>query len=1617
MNINLKVKSIVDFFLKPKIKFLRHRFSFFALFVCGVFLLGTYFLLSQAVPHLFSPNENHKVWIFRSALIGNVTTQTDTVTSNDIFKIKSSSTPNVNPKVKGISTEPSTPTEFTASFKAKATDPDSIIFDNNLGKISFYTASQQTFGKFVSLLSPVSTENSLTYLNIFPNIDLQYTISASRLLEEFIIKDKDTANKITRIDQLAHTAQTYQTNSDGSITFSNGQMVVFTLPAPIMYEADNPSNSSAGIRYEVTQKSDLLSISKVITSEGEVWINDSKRVFPIVIDLVIDNGDTSTSWISSDTNNTTVSQETTIKEEGTASVKVQTTANSTTTIDNFDYVSDTNAQAAYVSSHVGITATGGTVTTSGTDTINTFTSSGTLTVTGSDTAQVLVVAGGGSGGNAIAGGGGGGGVQHNEAFPVPSGNISVTIGNGGAAIPGGSGGARGITGSNSVFYTLTAYGGGGGAGLNGTALSGGCGGGGAASNNAMTPGSGSQGYSGGYGRQNGGGGGGGGAGGPGVDCGSYSYGGTNGGIGFLSSITGTPTYYAGGGAGGGRDPANGGLGGGGSSTSTWAGAGTPNTGGGGGACQNDGYPSGAGGSGIVIVRYLTAPILQSYSEATIKSQGSYSLKGVAKATNSLNQTLTRTISSPLDLSNNLSVSFDIRSTRTGSNIKIGLHDTGGTTTEITPNITSANTFQTATLDLSNVSSANKDAIDKIIITVVNADADNTFYIDNFTSSSTSLNNTVTRTVAPMDLSSFVGISFWVRSTVAGSFARFQFGESTSNEQTYNITVNSANTWEQKTWNISAIPSSQRDAVTKFGFQFINDTQGATFYFDNIKEANQPPSIPSLDSPINDAPNQPLLPTLKTTSTDPDSDDVLYKIDLCTNLSMTLNCQSFDQTISALGWSSALYSSGTQAGFTLQTPLSHGADYYWRSSAIDPAGTNTWSSTQAVPNHFSIDLTPPSTVSNLSSSSHTLSTWSPNNVIAVSWTAATDTNGTGVAGYSYLFDTNSTTIPDDTIDGITTFTTSSVQSNGSSIYFHIKAVDNMNNWGSVTHLGPFFIDTTPPSTPGIPGTISLTNSTSQTWTWAPAVDTAGSGVALYGWRVTTDLGQAVASGTIPALSVTTNLPQGNYLMYISAIDVTGNKGSESSAGSITVDTSPPVISAVSSGTPTSSGATITWTTDEASSSYIDYGLTNTYGVTTPEINVITPITSHSTLLSNLVSCSTYHYQVKSKDPAGNEGVGPDATFTTSGCTGASTVITESTSQIATTSGGTLDLSTSESTLSLTVPSSFSDVNANFQVHQLDTNTVIATTQTPPNYSTASNYIYEIKALANNSTIITTFEAPLTITVNYDINDVFGLDVSTLKLYRWDNNTWNQLNDCQVDTLSKIVSCTTTHFSAFGLFGKKTIISPTPSSISTSNNSSNGNGENSAPVCNDTQPASTPDLFQINITKNTAKIFFTPISNTNTYFISYSTSPNAEENGGEVTLAREGVQNYTINLLNSNTTYYFKVRGQIGCMPGGWSNIMKITTLSKNSTQTVINYKNSFVKTTQKIYSTIQNTIKALLTRPSSSSTPIIINSPPTVTPIQTPSIKTDTTPTANTTQTTPVYNPTIVKQTCILWWCF
>ena len=303
-----------------------------------------------------------------------------------------------------------------------------------------------------------------------------------------------------------------------------------------------------------------------------------------------------------------------------------------------------------------LVATGGTITTSGNCKIHTFTGPGTFTVckvssncAAENVVSYMVVAGGGGGASRAAGGGGGGGYREVKSpitpytasplngYPSSPNRITVTAqaypivvgagGAGGGPITGENPGAQGST---STFSSISSAGGGPGNGNTASSnpaasANGGSGGGsGPAGDNEgsgnQPPVSPAQGNPGGgnacIGYNGSGGGGAGGAGGN-----ATPSGGGNGGAVTTSSISATPTNYSGGGGGSSFPVFNGGPGGSGTPVSGVGGSGAGNCGqnggtgtansGGGGGAGSTGYPSnscgnglgGAGGSGIVVIRY------------------------------------------------------------------------------------------------------------------------------------------------------------------------------------------------------------------------------------------------------------------------------------------------------------------------------------------------------------------------------------------------------------------------------------------------------------------------------------------------------------------------------------------------------------------------------------------------------------------------------------------------------------------------------------------------------------------------------------------------------------------------------------------------------------------------------------------------------------------------------------------------------------------------------------------------------------------------------------------------------------------------------------------------------
>jgi hypothetical protein len=227
--------------------------------------------------------------------------------------------------------------------------------------------------------------------------------------------------------------------------------------------------------------------------------------------------------------------------------------------------------------------------------------------------------------------------------------------------------------------------------------------------------------------------------------------------------------------------------------------------------------------------------------------------------------------------------------------------------------------------------------------------------------------------------------------------------------------------------------------------------------------------------------------------------------------------------------------------------------------------------------FYKDTILPSTAGGLHSSSHTIETWSNNNTVRVTWASATD-NGSGIAGYSFLWDDVPGTVPDNIMDtDNVTATVSPALTDGGSHYFHIQAVDTAGNWGASVSIGPFFIDATAPlattnltSISHLPIAWSGDNTVAVSWDGASENMSGLSGYATLWSSSATSHPPAITNSGNVTSSISLPLSDGNsHYFHIMALDLAGNWGPCTHIGPFWIDAVGPTGPALTSSTPTPS----------------------------------------------------------------------------------------------------------------------------------------------------------------------------------------------------------------------------------------------------------------------------------------------------------------------------------------------------------------------------------------------------------------------------------------------------------------
>jgi hypothetical protein len=318
-------------------------------------------------------------------------------------------------------------------------------------------------------------------------------------------------------------------------------------------------------------------------------------------------------------------------------------------------------------------------------------------------------------------------------------------------------------------------------------------------------------------------------------------------------------------------------------------------------------------------------------------------------------------------------------------------------------------------------------------------------------------------------------------------------------------------------------------------------------------------------------------------------------------------------------------------------LASGTLYHYRARSRDAAnnlGTSTdfTFTTTAAP-----DTTPP-TISSVSASSIT------QNSAVVSWSTNEASNTQVQYGTTTSYG-SSTTIN----SSMVTSHSQALSGLSASTLYHYRvlsrdAANNLATSADFTFNTTATPDTTPPVISSVSASPVTYNAATITWTTSEASNTQVQYGTTTGYGSSTTINSSMVTSHSQALS---GLSASTLYHYrVLSRDAANNLATSADftfTTAATPDTTPPVISSVSSGSVTQNAAVVTWSTNEAADTQVEYGTTPGYGSTTTLNSGL--VTSHSQAVSGLSANTLYYFRVRSRDGSGNLAISGGFTFTT------------------------------------------------------------------------------------------------------------------------------------------------------------------------------------------------------------------------------------------------------------------------------------------------------------------------------------------------------------------------------------
>jgi len=184
------------------------------------------------------------------------------------------------------------------SNKSKAHDMVSLSFENyaiswgyeDVNEVSLEEIkSEKSANEFV----PDNLSSQIIYSNAFNNADISIYTNSGGIKEEIILKSKESINEYNVTYQVSEL--TAEKQDKHNIIFKNGEGdIVFRISAPYMY--DSAGESSSQLTLDITEQE--ANIVKVKYTAEKAWLDDEKRVYPVILDPTVEIKKNNTNNIS-----------------------------------------------------------------------------------------------------------------------------------------------------------------------------------------------------------------------------------------------------------------------------------------------------------------------------------------------------------------------------------------------------------------------------------------------------------------------------------------------------------------------------------------------------------------------------------------------------------------------------------------------------------------------------------------------------------------------------------------------------------------------------------------------------------------------------------------------------------------------------------------------------------------------------------------------------------------------------------------------------------------------------------------------------------------------------------------------------------------------------------------------------------------------------------------------------------------------------------------------------------------------------------------------------------------------------------------------------------------------